>query len=86
MSLEINKSITLSATSTIEGTRVKNYNANFSTQDGSSSNNESIINIDLYNKNKAEIRKNDVAFQAKVYEVEDEIAADKEAVSKESQK
>jgi len=86
MSLEINKSITLSATSTIEGTRVKVYVANFSTADGTSNSNETIVNVDLYNKNKAEIRKGDLAFQTKMYEIEDEIAAESDAVSEESQK
>lgn len=86
MGLEINKSITLSATSTIEGTRVKVYSANLGTSENSNNSNETIINVDVYNKNRAAVRKDDQAFQTKMYEIEDEIAAESDAVSEESQK
>lgn len=86
MGLEINKSITLSATSTIEGTRVKVYSANLGTSENSNNSNETIINVDVYNKNRTAVRKDDQAFQTKMYEIEDEIAAESDAVSEESQK
>jgi len=86
MSLEINKSITLSATSMIEGTRVKVYSANLGTSENSNNSNETIINVDVYNKNRAAVRKDDQVFQTKMYEIEDEIAAESDAVSEESQK
>ena len=72
--LKINKNINLTGYSTIGEVQVVYLNASIST-DGTSNANKSttILNQDLYNKNKVEIRKDILAFSTEVYKVEDEI-------------
>jgi len=72
--LKINKNINLTGYSTIGEVQVVYLNASIST-DGSSQANKSttILNQDLYNKNKIEIRKDILEFSNEVYKVEDEI-------------
>jgi len=72
--LKINKNINLTGYSTIGEVQVVYLNASIST-DGTSNANKSttILNQDLYNKNKIEIRKDILEFSNEVYKVEDEI-------------
>ena len=72
--LKINKNINLTGYSTIGEVQVVYLNASIST-DGSSNANKSttILNQDLYNENKTEIRKDMKAFEQEVYKTEDEI-------------
>lgn len=72
--LKINKNINLTGYSSIGEVQVVYLNASIST-DGSSNANKSttILNQELYNKNKVEIRKDILEFSNEVYKVEDEI-------------
>ncbi len=72
--LKINKKINLTGYSTIGEVQVVYLDASIST-DGSSNASKSttILNQDLYNKNKIEIRKDILAFSNEAYKVEDEI-------------
>lgn len=72
--LKINKNINLTGYSTIGEVQVVYLNASIST-DGTSNANKSttILNQDLYNKNKTEIRKDMQDFENEVYKTEDEI-------------
>ena len=72
--LKINKNINLTGYSTIGEVQVVYLNASIST-DGTSNANKSttILNQDLYNKNKIEIRKDILEFSNEVYKVENEI-------------
>ena len=92
MSLRQSKSTSLSGESVINGTTVVRMTASLSTSGGSDSVNQYIQNVDLYNANKREVRKDISAFQDYVYEQQDaidaEIAADKksEAADQETDK
>lgn len=92
MSLRKSKSTSLSGESVINGTTVVRMTASLSTSGGSDSVNQYIQNVDLYNANKREVRKDISAFQDYVYEQQDaidaEIAADKksEAADQETDK
>lgn len=92
MSLRKSKSTSLSGESVINGTTVVRMTASLSTNGGSDSVNQYIQNVDLYNANKREVRKDISAFQDYVYEQQDaidaEIAADKksEAADQETDK
>lgn len=83
MSLRKSKSTSLSGESVINGTTVVRMTASLSTNGGSDSVNQYIQNVDLYNANKREVRKDISAFQDYVYEQQDaidaEIAADKKS-------
>ncbi len=72
--LKVNKNINLTGYSTIGEVQVVYLNASIST-DGTSNANKSttILNQDLYNKNKTEIRKDMSEFNDEVYKTEDEI-------------
>ncbi|SUY47049.1 Uncharacterised protein [Clostridium putrefaciens] len=72
--LKVNKNINLTGYSTIGKVQVVYLNASIST-DGTSNANKSttILNQDLYNKNKTEIRKDMSEFNDEVYKTEDEI-------------
>lgn len=92
MSLRKSKSTSLSGESVINGTIVVRMTASLSTNGGSDSVNQYVQNVDLYNANKREVRKDISAFQDYVYEQQDaidaEIAADKksEAADQETDK
>jgi hypothetical protein len=72
--LKVNKNITVSGTSEINGVQVAYLSATIST-DGKASENisKNISNQDLYNKNKAEVRADMADFEQEVYKVQDEI-------------
>lgn len=83
MVLRKTKSTSLTGESVINGTTVVRMTASLSTSGGSDSVNQYIQNVDLYNANKRDVRKDISAFQEYVYEQQDaidaEITADKEA-------
>lgn len=79
MSLRKSKSTSLSGESVINGTTVVRMTASLSTSGGSDSVNQYIQNVDLYNANKREVRKDISAFQDYVYEQQDAIDAEVEA-------
>ncbi|MCC4468147.1 hypothetical protein [Limosilactobacillus reuteri] len=82
MALRKTKSTSLTGESVINGTTVVRMTASLSTNGGSDSVNQYVQNVDLYNANKRDVRKDIAAFQDYVYEQQDaidaEIAADKE--------
>ena len=81
MALRKAKAITLTGESVVNGTVVVRMSANVSTNGGSDSVNQYVQNVDLYNANKRDVRKDIAAFQDYVYEQQDaidaELAADK---------
>lgn len=74
--LKTTKSITLNGNSEIDGQQVVNLSATIPDSTGVGNINQYIQNADLYEKNKAIVRKDIADFQAAVYEVEDEITAE----------
>ncbi|WP_053072684.1 hypothetical protein [Lactiplantibacillus herbarum] len=79
--LKTNKSITLSGQSFVNGTQVASYSANINSESGSSNINSSIINQELYDANKVDVRKDLSDFTTKVYEVEDQLDSEDTADS-----
>lgn len=72
--LNINKNITLSGTSVIDGVQVAYMSASISTDGGNGANvNKTITNQEVYNANKVAVRADIAEFETKVYEVEDEL-------------
>ena len=72
--LEVNKNITLTGISKIEGAQVAYMSATISSDGGAGANvNKTITNQEVYNANKATVRADIADFEAKVYEVEDEL-------------
>lgn len=74
--LKTTKSITLNGNSEIDGQPVVNLSATIPDSTGVGNISQYIQNAELYEKNKAVVRKDIADFQAAVYEVEDEIAAE----------
>ena len=85
VAMKINKKITISATITADNQSVTILSANVSTE-GSDKNNftQTDMNETLYRANRAEIRDQIRAFQDVVWEVQDEIAAEKAAETTEA--
>lgn len=81
MILEITKTIKLVGNIKIDNTVVKTITADIDNK-GISTINEWIGNTELYASNRREMRKQEAAFQTKVYEVEDAVAAEFEAEKK----
>ncbi|QLQ62054.1 hypothetical protein HHK02_01640 [Limosilactobacillus reuteri] len=83
MALRKTKSMSLTGESVINGTTVVRMTASLSTTGGTDSINQYVQNVDLYNANKHDVRKDISEFQDYVYEQQDaidaEVAADKEA-------
>ena len=72
--LTVNKSITLNGSSVIDGVQVAYMNATISTDGGNGANvNKTIANQEVYVTNKVQVRADIAEFEAKVYEVEDEL-------------
>ena len=71
--LNTNKSITLNATSEIDGAQVAYMSATINNENGSANINKSITNQALYNANRSEVRKDMAAFEDEVYKIEDEM-------------
>lgn len=75
--LEINKNISLTGTSIIEGVQVAYMNATISSDGGGANVNKTITNQGAYNANKAQVRADIATFEQEVYKVEDELLAAK---------
>lgn len=82
MTLEITKTIKLVGNIKIDNTVVKTITADIDNQ-GVSTINEWIGNTELYASNRREMRKQEAAFQTKVYEVEDAVIQELESEKKE---
>lgn len=75
--LNINKNITLSGTSVIDGVQVAYMSASISTDGGNGANvNKTITNQELYNANKVQVRADIAEFEKEVYKIEDESTAE----------
>lgn len=72
--LKVTKSITLNGNSEIDGQPVVNLSATIPDNTGVGNVSQYIQNTELYEKNKAAVRKDIADFQAAVYEVEDSFA------------
>lgn len=79
MALRKIKSTSLTGESVINGTTVVRMTASLSMSGGSDSVNQYVQNVDLYNANKRDVRKDISAFQEYVYEQQDAIDAELEA-------
>ena len=72
--LNINKNITLSGTSVIDGVQVMYMSASISTDGGNGANvNTTITNQEVYNANKVQVRADKAEFEQEVYKIEDEL-------------
>lgn len=79
MSLETNKSISLTGKSMINGTQVAYLAATIDKQGNGSDNvSRSIQNQALYDANKKEVRADIAAFQQLLYDTEDSLTSEKE--------
>lgn len=76
MALSKTKSTSLTGESKIDGVTVVRMTASLSTNGGSDYVNQSVLDIDRYNSNKKEVRKDIAAFQEYVYEQQDAIDAE----------
>lgn len=76
MALNTKQTVSLNGDSTIGGQMIASFNAQIPQGDGNSSVNLNIINQALYDLNRKEVRKDQAAFQAKVYEIEDGLSAE----------
>ncbi|MBF8970152.1 hypothetical protein [Streptococcus sp. NLN76] len=74
MTLEVFRSVRLEGQLKVGETVVKTMTAEFDDK-GTARRSEWINDEDLYSKNRKEMRKHEKEFQAKVFEVEDEILA-----------
>lgn len=88
--LEVNKNITLSGASKIDGVQVAWLSASISTDGGNGANvNKTITNQELYNINKVQVRADMAAFEEEVYKLEDEMLktdSDIEAITRKASK
>ncbi|MBW3350608.1 hypothetical protein [Limosilactobacillus reuteri] len=82
MALQKTKSISLEGKSVINGTVVVRMTASLSTTGSTDSVNQYVQNVDLYNANKKDVRKDIAAFQEYVYEQQDDIDAEMDADKK----
>lgn len=79
MTLKVDKSVTLTGQSLIDGQQAVYLNANITTETvGSSTISQNISNQELYNANRVACRKDISEFQEMVYEVEDDYIKDAE--------
>jgi len=76
--LKTTRQITLTGNSMIGEVNVVNLNATIPSDTGVGNINQYVNNAELYDANKAAVRKDIADFQALVYEVEDEMAAESE--------
>lgn len=76
MTLHKTKSTSLTGESIIDGVTVVRMTASLSTNGGSDYVNQSVLNVDKYNANKRDVRKDIATFQDYVYEQQDAIDAE----------
>ncbi|MGB3160356.1 MAG: hypothetical protein WBA84_03815 [Carnobacterium sp.] len=75
--LKTNKQINLNGASEIDGVIAVNLNSNIQSETGVGSINQYVQNVELYEANKVQVRKDIAEFQNMVYAIEDEIATEK---------
>ena len=75
MALKTQQTVTLPDTSEIDGVQIAYFNASIPQGEGSSSVSRNIINQDLYDANRKEVRSDEAEFQGKVYAIEDSLLA-----------
>lgn len=76
MALHKTKSTSLTGESIIDGVTVVRMTASLSTNGGSDYVNQSVLNVDKYNANKRDVRKDIATFQDYVYGQQDAIDAE----------
>ena len=76
--LTTNKSLSISGQSSISGQQVMNFSANIDQSNGRSNITQAVLNKDLYDSNKTEVRKDAADFTDLVYDQEDRLASDAE--------
>lgn len=81
MALETRKQITLTGNSVINGQQVMSLTATIPSETGIGNINQYVQNAELYDANKTQVRRDVAEFTSKVYEIEDEIAAEAETVT-----
>ncbi|MDO7795601.1 hypothetical protein ACQ7C6_10890 [Lactiplantibacillus plantarum] len=81
--LKTSKSITLSGQSMVGNNQVSSFSANINSDNGSSNITSSVMNQELYDANKTEVRKDLADFTSAVYEVEDQMNAEATTDTKE---
>ena len=75
MALKTQQTVTLTGTSEINGVQIAYFNASIPQGEGSSSVSRNVINQDLYDANRTEVRADEAEFQSKVYAIEDGLLA-----------
>lgn len=76
MALKTQQTVTLAGTSEINGVQIAYFNAAIPQGEGNSSLSRNIINQDLYDANRTEVRSDETEFQEKVYAIEDSLLAE----------
>ena len=71
--LDIAKNINVLGTSKVNDVVVVNFSTSVNSKTGAGNINTYIVNVDLYNANKVECRKDFADYTAKVYEIEDQL-------------
>ena len=75
MTLTITQAVTITGTSEIDGQQAAYFSASIPQGEGNSSVSRNIINQDIYDANKTEVRADEAGFQSKVYAIEDGLLA-----------
>lgn len=75
--LKTTKQITLNGQSVINDQVVVTFNATIPSETGVGNISRYVQNAELYESNKVQVRKDTLAFQDKVYEIEDQMATEK---------
>ena len=76
MVLKIQQTVTLTGTSEIDGVQIAYFNASIPQGEGSSTLSRNIINQNLYDTNRTEVRADEAEFQEKVYAIEDRLLSE----------
>lgn len=74
MTLKTRQSVSLSGESIVNDQTVASFSAQIPQDNGSTNINISIINQQLYDDNRKQVRADQAAFQDKVYEIEDNLS------------
>ena len=75
MALKITQTVTITGTSEIEGQQVAYFSAQIPQGVGDSTISRNITNQTLYDANRKVVRADEAEFQAKVYQIEDNLLA-----------
>ena len=76
MALKTQQTVTITGTSEIDGQQVAYFYATVPTLVGGSTISRNITNQIVYDANRQEVRNDETEFQAKVYEIEDNMLAE----------